>query len=193
MLLGPTAVICRHPCLHGSYPNRRHHREDAGMSELSDLLRSANVEELSTRQIAQRTGGMIGHDLVAKYLRGEHPTDPDERIVEALHMAFPKLSKTRIRNAAKVPPGEPEDWQPPPEANRLNKRQRRAVEELIRSIVAPTAASLDGATDRVTGAGAQAPPVDEEPIVHPREEPGRSEADARPGGRGGRGGRRQAR
>lgn len=76
----------------------------------------------------------MSHTQLAKYMKPGHPK-PSDQILEAFSAIFPSLSIQRLRELAGRPAGEPGPYLPPPEAARLSDRQRKAVDELIRSIV----------------------------------------------------------
>lgn len=118
------------------------------MSALSDLLNEANSAGLSARSLArnaQAAGFSLNHDTAARYLRGDHGR-PDEATLLALAKVL-RIPLTRLRAAASLPAEETEPYRPPAEASRLNRRQRRAVDEVIRAMLeaAPSAklAELD--------------------------------------------------
>src|SRR5947209_6495696 len=119
------------------------------MSALSDLLVRANTGGLSARAIArqaQEAGFSINHDTAARYLRGDHGR-PDEETLRAFAHVLP-VRLAELRAAAQLPAEETEPYQPPAEASRLSRRQRRAVDEIIRAMLEPPASSgvteLDG-------------------------------------------------
>lgn len=58
-----------------------------------------------------------------------------ERTMESVAAAL-GVEITTIREWAALARGEQEPYQPPPEANRLDRRTRKAIDELIRAIVA---------------------------------------------------------
>lgn len=105
------------------------------MSALSDALNEANKQGWSTRQIAEKSG--LNHATVAKYLNGTHAVRPDEETLKALSEVF-RIPLERLRELAGLQPGEPDPYVPPQEAARLTRRQRRAVDEVIRSMLDPT-------------------------------------------------------
>jgi transcriptional regulator with XRE-family HTH domain len=112
------------------------------MSALSDLLVQANTEGLSARAIARLAkdaGYRINHDTAARYLRGDHGR-PDEETLRAFASVLP-VRLTELRAAARLPTEQTEPYQPPAEASRLNRRQRRAVDEIIRAMLEPPASS----------------------------------------------------
>jgi hypothetical protein len=109
------------------------------MSGLSDLLQSVNSGRLSARAIAreaQERGHTLNHDTAARYLRGDHGK-PDEATLVALSevMAVPLK---RLRTAAGLPDELTTPYIPPAEASRLTRRQRLAVDEIIRAMLEPT-------------------------------------------------------
>lgn len=106
------------------------------MTALSDLLTQSNANGWSTREIArqaEKKKHQLAQPTVSKYMSGRHgiPTEPVlEAFSDVLNIPIDKL-----REAAGVPKGADAPWSPPAEANRLDRRQRRALDELIRSMV----------------------------------------------------------
>ena len=112
------------------------------MSALSDLLNKANTAGLSARSLArnaQAAGFTLNHDTAARYLRGDHGR-PDEATLLALSKVV-RVPLSRLRTAASLPAEETEPYRPPAESSRLNRRQRRAVDEVIRAMLETTAAA----------------------------------------------------
>lgn len=112
------------------------------MSALSDLLNKANTAGLSARSLArnaQAAGFTLNHDTAARYLRGDHGR-PDEATLLALSKVL-RVPLSRLRTAASLPAEETEPYRPPAESSRLNRRQRRAVDEVIRAMLESTAAT----------------------------------------------------
>src|SRR5258706_2963006 len=108
------------------------------MSALSDLLTASNREGLSARSIArnaQSLGYTLNHDTAARYLRGDHGR-PDEVTLVALSQVL-GISMTRLRTASSLPSESTQPYTPPAEASRLTRRQRRAVDEMIRAMIEP--------------------------------------------------------
>jgi transcriptional regulator with XRE-family HTH domain len=108
------------------------------VSALSDLLSSVNGGKLSARAIArnaQDRGHTLNHDTAARYLRGDHGR-PDEATLVALADVL-GVSLGRLRTAAGLPSELTTPYLPPPEASRLTRRQRLAVDEIIRSMLDP--------------------------------------------------------
>jgi hypothetical protein len=112
------------------------------MSGLSDLIAKANTAGLSARALsraARERGHSLNHDSAARYLRGDHGV-PDEATLVALADVL-KVPLRKLRAAADLPTESTEPYVPPPEASRLSRRQRRAVDEVIRAMLEPTRSS----------------------------------------------------
>ena len=130
------------------------------MKSLSELLQAANTEGLSARSIArqaQALGFSLNHDTAARYLRGDHGR-PDEDTLLALASVL-KLPLAPLRRAAQLPSEETEPYRPPPEASRLSRRQRRAVDEIIRAMLEPNptaARPITGLKPRGSAIGSKA-------------------------------------
>src|SRR5919197_1846799 len=111
------------------------------MTALSDLLVASNKAGLSARAVAplaRERGYTLNHDTAARYLRGDHGV-PDE----ATLIAFAEILKIPMRDlraAANLPSETTTPYVPPPEASRLTRRQRRALDEIIRAMLEPTSA-----------------------------------------------------
>jgi transcriptional regulator with XRE-family HTH domain len=125
------------------------------MSALSELLSSANEKRLSARavaRLAQAAGHTLNHDTAARYLRGDHGK-PDESTLVALAEVF-DVPLSALRDAAGLPSELTEPYQPPVEASRLTRRQRLAVDEIIRAMLdTGRKASGDELADRRAGRG----------------------------------------
>ncbi|HEU5270907.1 MAG TPA: hypothetical protein VFU36_13360 [Jatrophihabitans sp.] len=120
------------------------------MTALSELLNEANAGKLSARSLArsaQAAGFSLNHDTAARYLRGDHGR-PDEATLLALSKVL-RIPMSRLRAAASLPSGETEPYRPPAESSRLSRRQRRAIDEIIRAMLdAPGAAGPDELSTR---------------------------------------------
>lgn len=106
------------------------------MSALSELLNAANTERLSARSLARKARELkftLNHDTAARYLRGDHGR-PDEDTLMALSEVL-DVPLADLRTAAELPSEVTEPYRPPPESSRLNRRQRRAVDEIIRAML----------------------------------------------------------
>lgn len=115
------------------------------MSALSELLQAENSkrpQKLSARAIsltARELGFSLNHDTAARYLRGEHGK-PDEATLQAFSAVL-GTTLAKLRRAASLPADVTEPYRPPAEADRLNRRQRRAVDEVIRAMLQDSPAS----------------------------------------------------
>ena len=109
------------------------------MTALSDLLVARNTEGISARAVARRAqelGHTMNHDTAARYLRGDHGV-PDEATLLALADVL-RIPLRDLRAAAHLPSETTAPYVPPPEASRLTRRQRRAVDEVIRAMLEPS-------------------------------------------------------
>lgn len=111
------------------------------MSALSDALVEANVEDWSAREIARRGGDRVSHSQIGKYLKPSHPR-PREEVLQVFSDVF-RIPMPRLRELAGLPAGGVEPYEPPQEANRLDSRQRRLVNELIRMLAETKAGDGD--------------------------------------------------
>lgn len=119
------------------------------MSELSELLTRSLPDGWSGRQVArdaERRGLRLSPATANNYLNGRGGR-PSEDVLKAFSAVL-TIPLARLRAAAGLPAGEGHEYTPPAEASRLNRRQRLAVDELIRSIVT---------TQEVTNAQTQEP------------------------------------
>lgn len=108
------------------------------MSGLSELLTKANKSGYSARavaRLARERGHTLNHDTAARYLRGDHGV-PDEATLIAFADVL-GVSMIRLRTAADLPAELTTPYTPPAEASRLTRRQRRAVDEIIRAMLEP--------------------------------------------------------
>lgn len=146
------------------------------MSKLSDLVREAADEQgISARAIARmarESGYTLNHDTAARYVRGDHGA-PDEATLVALSDVL-SIPLAKLRDAADLPSESTAPYTPPAEASRLSRRQRRAVDEIIRAMLEPSARAraksaapaneLDARRSQGTGRAARRgkpePPVD---------------------------------
>jgi transcriptional regulator with XRE-family HTH domain len=110
------------------------------VTSLSELLVASNRSGLSARAIARRAqerGHTLNHDTAARYLRGDHGI-PDEATLLGFADVL-DVSLRKLRAAANLPSEITEPYVAPAEASRLTRRQRRAVDEIIRAMLEPTA------------------------------------------------------
>lgn len=106
------------------------------MSKLSNLINDALDRTgrggMSSRELSGLVNGAIGKDTITRYRRGDHAI-PSEGVLEALSVLTSVDMDTLRRAAGSAGKGE---WTPPGESVRLTLRQRQALDELIRAIVA---------------------------------------------------------
>jgi transcriptional regulator with XRE-family HTH domain len=130
------------------------------VTALSEALAAANTAGLTGRQLsrsARERGFTLNHDTVARYLRGDHGR-PDELTLRAFASVL-DVDLTTLRRAADLPADQVEPYVPPLEASRLSRRQRRAVDEIIRAMLEPSGGSahLDDLAARRTAGSAGVP------------------------------------
>lgn len=121
------------------------------MSGLSEALGAANARGLSGRAIARlarERGHTLNHDTAARYLRGDHGT-PDEATLVAFAEVL-DVPLRQLRQAADLPAETTAPYAPPAEASRLTRRQRRAVDEIIRAMLEPGSRRTVAGSAKVT-------------------------------------------
>lgn len=104
------------------------------MSKLSDLLNSQPVTARQAAEIADQRGVSLPYGTIAAYWSGRHGRPSArtlERLAEVLTIPLAQLQMAAWNRTAPA-----EDWTPPPEVRLLSDRQRRALDELIRSFAA---------------------------------------------------------
>jgi hypothetical protein len=115
------------------------------MTALSELLVASNTDQRSARALAREArerGHTMNHDTAARYLRGDHGA-PDEATLVAFSDVL-RVPLRDLRRAAGLPNELTTPYEPPPESSRLTRRQRKAVDEVIRAML-DTRASSDEA------------------------------------------------
>ena len=106
------------------------------MSRLSERLKAAkgdlSIDDIAKR--ASREGGTIKRSTVAKYLRGEHGSNPPEETLAGLAAGF-GLDVRELRELAGRPAGELGPYVPTPLSASLTTEQRKAIDDLIKAFV----------------------------------------------------------
>lgn len=107
----------------------------SSMTALSRLIATAMDERgLSNRDVARMSGGVFGHATVYNYRSGREPKRPDDATLRAFSGVLGIPLRTLYHAAGVAEPLG--DWTPPPEANRMTLKQRDAVTEIIKLLVA---------------------------------------------------------
>lgn len=125
------------------------------MTALSDRLADAKGND-SIDAIAERAaaaGHKIDRATVWRYVAGTHAKNPPDSVLRALAAGF-GLDVRELRTLAGKPAGELGKWTPPDEAARLSQDQRRALDQLIKSIVREDVGQDAAATMQAPGSGA---------------------------------------
>lgn len=106
------------------------------MSRLSERLKAAkgdlSIDDIAKR--ASREGGTIKRSTVAKYLRGEHGSNPPEETLAGLAAGL-GLDVRELRELAGRPAGELGPYVPTPLSASLTTEQRKAIDDLIKAFV----------------------------------------------------------
>lgn len=98
--------------------------EERGIASGRELAR---LTEIPAKRMAVKP---VTSASASSLIKGAHG-HPSERTLALLAEAL-VLPLWRLRRAAGAPAGEPEPYRPPAEASRLSRRERRAVDEVIR-------------------------------------------------------------
>jgi hypothetical protein len=108
------------------------------MPTLQSLIAGAMREkEWSDRRVAGESTGLVSHETVRKIRVGLHSGNLDEDTVNGLSLAL-NIPRSQILGAiGRTVVAELGSWNPPSVANRMTRRQRRAVEQLITAMVVP--------------------------------------------------------
>ncbi|MDQ2836106.1 MAG: hypothetical protein M3Y42_00125 [Actinomycetota bacterium] len=107
------------------------------MSTLSDYLNQQLPDGWQKPQLVEAMLGKLDRATVYKYLAGNHPQNPHDSVLRAFASVLPGVTIVQLRAAANQPVGIEAPWIPPLEANRLTPAQRKALEALIKTMVAP--------------------------------------------------------
>lgn len=109
------------------------------MTALSDLLNDAKGDE-SVDALLDRTekrGTQVSRTArssIYKALSGDHAKNPREETLQLWALVF-DLDIREMRQAVDKPAGELGPWEPTPESARLDRDQRIALNNLIKTIV----------------------------------------------------------
>ncbi|WP_191563417.1 helix-turn-helix domain-containing protein [Janibacter melonis] len=102
---------------------------------------------------AGRQGHAIDRATVSRYVAGNGAKNPPDRVLRALAAGL-GLDVRELRTLAGKPAGELGPWTPPDEAARLSGDQRKALDQLIKSIVREADHDNAPTTSQAPGSGA---------------------------------------
>jgi hypothetical protein len=102
------------------------------LAELGDASGPLSIRAASRR--AKAHGYTLSHETIRQIARGQHSGDLSDETVLGLASAF-EVSRAEVLRAMHETRPERVPWEPPDEAELLNLRQRRVLEELIRVMV----------------------------------------------------------
>lgn len=121
------------------------------MTALSDLLANAKGDQsvdVLIDKAEKATGATLDRSVIYRALKGEHAKTPREATLQSLSDVF-GVDVRKLREAVAMPAGELGPWSPTPESARLDRHQRKALDQLIKAIVrAEGAADADDASTR---------------------------------------------
>jgi len=101
------------------------------VSTLSEYLNEHLPRDWRKAHVVEALNGTVDRATVYRYLSGKHPRHPSDSVLAAFAGVLPGSSLVELRLAAGMAGGEEKPWVPPVQANRLNDRQRRALEAFI--------------------------------------------------------------
>jgi hypothetical protein len=106
------------------------------VTELSNLLNDAKGDRAVDRLIAdaEKQGHKIHRGTIYRALDGDHAKHPREETLQAFAAVF-GVDVGELRRAVKRPAGELGPWVPTPDSAQLDRDQRRALDQLIKTIV----------------------------------------------------------
>jgi hypothetical protein len=118
------------------------------MSVLSDYLNKC-ITEAGWRKtdVVDALHGRIDRGTVYRYLNGTHAASPPESALQAFADVLPAANIVELRAAVRVPLGTDTPWVPVPEANRLNSKQRQALDLFIKASVGGSFEDVEGGDD----------------------------------------------
>jgi hypothetical protein len=105
------------------------------VSALSDYLNAHMPDDWSKRDLIRALRDDIDRTTVYRYLAGTHSPNPGESVLQAFARVLPGATMVELRAAAGQAAGAEEPWVLPPEAQRLSRAQRAAIELIIRGLV----------------------------------------------------------
>lgn len=107
-------------------------------STLADLLEQAaarhnNASGRRLAEIAQQAGIDVSHATLNRIRNGTYKSTPSDATIRAIAYLAGVDEGNAFRSAGTLPPES--TYVPPPEADRMDQRQRKALDELIRAFV----------------------------------------------------------
>lgn len=107
-------------------------------STLAELLEQAaarhnNASGRRLAEIAQQAGIDVSHATLNRIRNGTYKSTPSDATIRAIAYLAGVNEENAFRSAGTLPPESA--YVPPPEADRMDQRQRKALDELIRAFV----------------------------------------------------------
>lgn len=101
------------------------------MDELRKLILEAmDKQDLSFREAAERSQGLISYAHLANIANGKHAGELGDRILTGIALAI-NLPVTRVRKAYGTTSTEPIEFRLPAKANYLSAKQRRSILSMV--------------------------------------------------------------
>ena len=116
------------------------------VSELSELLNSQPISARQAADIAQERGIRLPYGTIAGYWSGKHGR-PSRQTLERIAAVVP-IPLGQLQQAAWYATAPLGRYTPPPEADLLGERQRRALDELIKAMAEGIRATGDRAEQK---------------------------------------------
>jgi hypothetical protein len=143
-------------------------------TDLARLIRDRLAAlDLSYRQAAARSRGMLTHGSIGAIVTGKHGGKLSERTIDGLVLAL-GIPRTEIEKAIGIYRDRPaEPFRLPEELNRLNRKERSLLIQLGTALLAAREEGLEGAEERRwgeadspdSGSAAELPPEEIEAVV----------------------------
>jgi transcriptional regulator with XRE-family HTH domain len=116
------------------------------VSELSELLNNQPISARQAADLAQERGIRLPYGTIAGYWSGNHGR-PTRQTLERIAAVLP-IPLRRLQQAAWNATAPLGRYTPPPEADLLGERQRRALDELIKAMAEGAGSSGDPAEQK---------------------------------------------
>lgn len=114
-------------------------------TRLADAKGDLSIDAIVAR--AEGNGHAIDRATVARYVAGKGAKNPPDKVLRALAAGL-GLDVRELRTLSGRPAGELGPYVPVDEAARLNEDQRRAIDQLIKTIVAAVPDAADEKEER---------------------------------------------
>lgn len=105
------------------------------MTPLQELVLNRMSElDLSFREAAAKTGGIMSHATLNKVALGLHSGNYAEDTLRGIALAL-DLPQSEVRKAAGLPPTAPSEFRLPAKANKLGPKDRKAILMMVEALL----------------------------------------------------------